>query len=71
MRENLVASVDQLTKFAEEEGQDVGDAALYPNYALFGTPLERIYGDKLPVMQALKARYDPGNVMNLAGGWKV
>ncbi|CDO76772.1 hypothetical protein BN946_scf184978.g1 [Trametes cinnabarina] len=52
------------------EGQDIADAALYGNYAIMETPLERIYGQNVPRLQALKAKYDPENVMGLAGGWK-
>jgi hypothetical protein len=40
------------------------EAWLYGNYAITGTPVERIYG-------GIKAVVDPGNVMGLTGGWKV
>ena len=52
------------------EGQDVADATLYGNYAIFDTPLERIFGDNVDALKALKAKYDPEGVMALAGGWK-
>ncbi|EJD01924.1 FAD-binding domain-containing protein [Fomitiporia mediterranea MF3/22] len=55
---------------AVAEGQNVGDAALYGNYAVAGTPLERIYGDNLPRLEQIKASVDPEDVMSLAGGWK-
>ncbi|OBZ76960.1 Bifunctional solanapyrone synthase [Grifola frondosa] len=64
-------SAAQLTQVAVAEGQDVADAPLYGNYAIFDTPLSRIYGDNLATLQSLKAKYDPGNVMGLAGGWKL
>lgn len=51
-------------------GQDVANAAMYGNYAIFDTPLELIYGDNLPRLQSIKATYDPTNVMGLAGGYK-
>jgi hypothetical protein len=45
---------------------------LYGNYAIDGTALERIYGDaNLARMGTVKGSVDPGNVMALAGGWKV
>ncbi|OSD00999.1 FAD-binding domain-containing protein [Trametes coccinea BRFM310] len=63
-------SAAHLTQVILGEGQDISDAALYGNYAILGTPLERIYGQNVPKLKALKAKYDPGNVMGLAGGWK-
>jgi hypothetical protein len=54
------------------EGQrDIVDAPPYPNYALYDTPVKRIYGSNLPALKALKSRVDPTNVMGLAGGFKV
>ena len=70
MQDAARASAAQLTQVALAEGQDVADAPLYSNYAIFDTPMERIYGANLPKLQALKAQYDPENVMGLAGGWK-
>jgi hypothetical protein len=34
------------------------------------TPLVDIYGENLPLLQALQAKIDPNNVMGLAGGFK-
>ncbi|THH04310.1 hypothetical protein EW145_g5616 [Phellinidium pouzarii] len=53
------------------EGQDVANAALYGNYAVIGTSIYRIYGDNVARLKAIKAQYDPDNVMGLAGGWKI
>ncbi|KAJ7064553.1 FAD dependent oxidoreductase [Mycena amicta] len=67
-------STAHLTSVALADGQvGVGSdkAALYPNYALIGTPLERLYGANLPRMRAVKERVDPHGVMGLAGGWKL
>ncbi|KAJ7064518.1 FAD-binding domain-containing protein [Mycena amicta] len=67
-------SAAHLTSVAFADGQvGVGsdEAALYPNYALIGTPLERLYGENLPRMRAVKERVDPHGVMGLAGGWKL
>ncbi|KAJ7730429.1 hypothetical protein B0H16DRAFT_1677064 [Mycena metata] len=66
----LKESVRHLTDVAVQLGQPVADAALYANYALGDTPLERIYGNNPPRLRAIKARVDPQNVMGLAGGFK-
>ena len=52
------------------DGQDVLNAALYPNYALFGTPLEDMYGGNVERLRQIRAAIDPEYVMNLAGGWR-
>ncbi|KAI0262278.1 hypothetical protein BGY98DRAFT_1050305 [Russula aff. rugulosa BPL654] len=52
------------------DGQNVSHAAKYVNYALFGTPLEDIYGGNLERLRKIRAAIDPGDVMGLAGGWK-
>jgi hypothetical protein len=52
------------------DGQNVSHAAVYVNYALFGTPLEDIYGGNLPKLREIKAAIDPERVMDLAGGFK-
>ncbi|KAJ7627287.1 FAD dependent oxidoreductase [Roridomyces roridus] len=66
----LVASAQQLTSVAQGEGQDLSELGLYTNYALYDTPLERIYGANLPRLRQIKASVDPEGVMGLAGGWK-
>lgn len=64
------ASATALFNAAQSEGQDLSDVPLYPNYAIFGTPLEAMYGNNLPKLRSLQSRIDPQNVMALAGGWK-
>jgi hypothetical protein len=64
-------SAAHLTDVAVSLGQDVADAALYGNYAIFDTPVSRLYGDNLPKLQAIKALYDPSDVMGLTGGFKI
>ncbi|KAF7763698.1 CAZyme family AA7 [Agaricus bisporus var. burnettii] len=63
-------SVSHLTAAAVNEGQQVQQAPLYPNYAIYDTPLTKLYGNNLPRLQALKKVHDPDNVMGLAGGFK-
>lgn len=65
-------SAQQIYNVALGEGQDgIVGAALYPNYAVYDTPIDRIYGDNLSRLQAIKASVDPENVMGLAGGFKL
>ena len=61
-----------LEKALVEEGyKGVPTSPLYPNYALWDAPLERIYGTNLPRLQDIKRKVDPEDVMGLAGGFKV
>ncbi len=62
---------DAVTAAADADGQNVSHAAVYPNYALFDTPLKDIYGANLPRLHAIKKAVDPMNVMGLAGGFKL
>lgn len=64
-------SVNRLSVVAQADGSlSSPPLPLYGNYVDFKTPLVDIYGDNLPVLQALKAKIDPDNVMGLAGGFK-
>ncbi|KAJ2916389.1 hypothetical protein MD484_g4063, partial [Candolleomyces efflorescens] len=56
---------------AEDGQRDIATAPVYSNNALWDTSLKRIYGSNLPVLKTLKAKYDPFNVMGLAGGFKI
>ena len=49
----------------------VNGAPVYPNYAIYDTPLENLYGGNLAALRSLKTAVDPGNVMGLAGGFKL
>ncbi len=63
-----ISETIQATALAD--GQDVSHAAKYPNYALFGTPLEDMYGENVERLRKIRAVVDPEDVMGLAGGWK-
>ncbi|KAH7908528.1 FAD-binding domain-containing protein [Hygrophoropsis aurantiaca] len=63
-------SAAYLKRVAVAEGQDVENAAVYGNYAIYSTPLADIYGANVPQLESLKAAVDPNNVMGLAGGFK-
>jgi hypothetical protein len=53
-----------------EDGQDLKKAAHYPNYAVYGTPLEKMYGKNVKRLREIKRKYDPFRVMDLTGGFK-
>ncbi|CAE6425123.1 unnamed protein product [Rhizoctonia solani] len=55
------------------EGQDIAGAKQikYGNYASATENLTSIYGSNLPRLQELKQKYDPNNIMGLAGGYRL
>jgi hypothetical protein len=61
---------DSVRSVALKDGQSVSHAAIYPNYALFGTPLEDMYGGNVERLRRIRAMIDPGDVMGLTGGWR-
>jgi Berberine and berberine like len=61
---------DTIRSAALAEGQKVSHGAKYPNYALFDTPLEHMYGGNVEKLRKIRAAIDPDNVMGLTGGWK-
>lgn len=70
MGDAIRMSTAALEKAGIQDGQDLTNAAAYVNYAISGTPLEKIYGGNLPRLRRIKEIYDPQDVMGLAGGWK-
>ena len=63
-------SAIRIRDVAIADGQDIINAPLYPNYAIFGTPLKDMYGANVDKLRILKRRVDPDNVMGLTGGFK-
>jgi hypothetical protein len=61
---------DTIHAAALADGQNVSHATVYPNYALFGRPLEDMYGKNVDRLRKVRAAIDPEGVMGLAGGWK-
>ncbi|KAH9990425.1 FAD dependent oxidoreductase [Russula vinacea] len=61
---------DTIHALALAEGQNVSHAAVYPNNALFGTPLVDMYGGNVERLRKIRAAIDPEDVMSLTGGWK-
>jgi len=73
-RTALVATTATLQTLANsvDNGTVPQNLELYPNYAMSGTPLERLYGvEGLKRLRKVAKRVDPGQVMTLTGGWKV
>ncbi|KAI0289881.1 FAD-binding domain-containing protein [Multifurca ochricompacta] len=66
----LRESTRMVRNAAVADGQDVQTAAVYGNYALFGTPIEDVYRNNVPRLKEIRQRVDPENVMTLAGGFK-
>ncbi|KAG2064933.1 FAD-binding domain-containing protein [Suillus decipiens] len=64
------ASGQHMIQALTNSGQDIANVAVYPNCAPPNIGLERMYGDNVPRLQAIKNTVDPNNVMGLAGGWK-
>jgi hypothetical protein len=64
---SLSASV---TNAGIKDGQDLENAATYPNYAVYGTPLEKMYGKNLKRLREIKEKYDSSHVMDLTGGFR-
>lgn len=72
MMDAAASSVVQLGRVAAAQGQHVSTTPVYGNYASpqsFSS--QRIFGSQLGRLQSIKKRYDPADVMDLAGGWKV
>ncbi|KAK0462632.1 FAD dependent oxidoreductase [Desarmillaria tabescens] len=65
-------SAAHLYNVAVGQGQSgIVGAAVYPNYAIFDTPVESLYGNNVARLKQIKASVDPDNVMALAGGFKI
>ena len=62
---------DAVKAAADADGQNVSHAAVYPNYALSGTPLKDLYGANVQRLRAIRRAVDPENVMGLTGGFKL
>lgn len=56
---------------AIKEGQQSVNKIMYSNYALPNVNLETLFGPNVDVLKATKRKYDPNNVMGLAGGFKL
>ena len=70
MGANLRALSAKLIQTGIEDGQDLNNASHYTNYAISGTPLERMYGENVHRLGEIRKKYDPHRVMDLTGGFK-
>ena len=70
MYDNMQSLSTSITEAGLKDGQDLENAAHYPNYALYGTPLEKMYGKNVKRLREIKNKYDPFRVMDLTGGFK-
>jgi len=59
-----------IIKAGIKDGQDLKNAAHYPNYAVYGTPLEKMYGKNVDRLRKIKKQFDPFRIMDLTGGFK-
>ncbi|CAF4004686.1 unnamed protein product [Adineta steineri] len=61
-----------LLQTAIQDGQDLEglEEILYPNYALIGTPLSKMYGNNVDRLKSIRQQVDPDNVMCLTGGFR-
>ncbi|KAF8273424.1 hypothetical protein EI94DRAFT_1795193 [Lactarius quietus] len=64
MADMLRQHTEQARAAVIADGQNISQAAVYVNYALFSTPLEDIYGANLPRLRAIRAEIDPEDVMD-------
>lgn len=70
MGDAILTSALTLQSVGILNGQDLKNAPAYVNYAISGTPLEKIYGGNVPRLREIRKEYDPKDVMGQAGGWK-
>lgn len=64
-------ALDEIYKVAKAEGVTRGDAPVYLNTSLETTSVEQIYQGNLEHLEAIRAKYDPDDVMSLTGGFKI
>jgi hypothetical protein len=67
----LNRTLNKLRKAARELGLTTKKPAYYSNISLETVPSHKIYRDNMTWLRAVKAQYDPTDVMGLAGGHKI
>lgn len=58
-KEAMLESSRVIADTARDEGQDLGELLLYPNYAMSRNPVEALYGGNEGRIEELRRRYDP------------
>ncbi|PPQ84494.1 hypothetical protein CVT24_006685 [Panaeolus cyanescens] len=74
IRAEVEASAQRIRDLAVRQGQEIDiDAPKYVNYAPGDTPLRMVYGPEKSIerLRDVKRVVDPGDVMGLAGGFKI
>lgn len=62
----MIESVRIIKDTARQDGQDVDQFSLYPNYALASVTAKELFGTaNTKKLEAIRQKYDPGNVMLL------
>lgn len=65
-------SAETLVNVAIKEGIYLEEFTMYPNYALFDTSAEDLYGQRNAArLRQIRERVDPEDVMGLAGGFMI
>ncbi|KAJ6614360.1 hypothetical protein B0H10DRAFT_2436007 [Mycena sp. CBHHK59/15] len=67
----MQTALDSVREVAVREGCAAENAPTYSNNSLEYTPVEDIYRGELKGLSALRAKYDPTDVMGRAGGFKI
>ncbi|KAK0537404.1 hypothetical protein OC835_001750 [Tilletia horrida] len=63
-------STAKIRAAAIAQGQNLDGLYIYPNYALYDTPFEDVYGPNVARLTSIAAKYDPAKVMTRAGGFQ-
>ncbi|KAK0543977.1 hypothetical protein OC846_006223 [Tilletia horrida] len=63
-------STQRIKAAAIAQGQNLEGRYIYPNYALYDTPFEDVYGPNVAKLTSIAAKYDPKKVMARAGGFQ-
>lgn len=64
-------ALDGIYEVAKAEGVTRDDAPVYLNTSLETTPVDKIYRGNLEHLEAIRAKYDPDDVMSLTGGFNI
>lgn len=67
----IETTTNALRELALEQGCTTPDAPVYYNLALDQTPVSDIYRENLDQLVAFRQQYDPSNVMNRTGGFRI
>jgi hypothetical protein len=63
--------LQSIQKVAEAEGCTNGDLPKYCNTSLADVPVKDIYKNHLPKLMAIRAKYDPHDMMGRTGGFRI